>query len=631
MSESNNFGLLELDGRTIKWQTWSAFEAEAGAQPVRRSGRVRKVDVNSLGAEVFPPDEIVGRAKAHVGTTGYRLLLWNCETFARWCATGVACSQQVAAVLPLLLYLCSFMGMFLGIEFYVSLESQAGVGDWQVCRAPWHMTFLIFIITAYLLDKHPASIVWSAKEVGRQFLDSPAVHRSARDESIHASVKQDSLQAIRGQETDRWVDDHILFITAFVSLIVVPIYLTAYRCMWIGIMPWLSSYLAGDELMTYLPVTARGVLRSLVRLLTSEVKHSGWVPMAKATYAFVRKLNPYAKAGVSWVLIAALLRCKSQPRVAGLAVCLAAAASYSYHTLWGPGWLLLHGLDVGVRTAIVSALRGSFLEGLLRMSSPIKPLYLIVAVSAGPLLALACYVDSTQASTGVQDLMRASSAWVTAHSIAAFQRVLEDNRRGSQARMVFRPKLLATLVDMATLATSAEAGLVVLVFIHPLTIFVLLKFYSAVIAAYFLAITTSPCVLISSATARLAGSLMGIPDADVRQRNVDSTSPIVFSNARGCGVLAGSQRLRILGQTGSFLGIGVMPTCGVSAKAQWSNGSSSHWALSRGWGNHSRNNTELSPRCTYSTPCNALPEIQLAINPTRAAAGIPDVLLPCAP
>jgi Lecithin retinol acyltransferase len=40
-------------------------------------------------------DQAVGRALSRVGEHGYSLTSWNCEHFARWCATGVAASQQV--------------------------------------------------------------------------------------------------------------------------------------------------------------------------------------------------------------------------------------------------------------------------------------------------------------------------------------------------------------------------------------------------------------------------------------------------------------------------------------------------------------------------------------------------------
>jgi hypothetical protein len=44
------------------------------------------------------PDETVRRAQSLVGTTGYHLVLTNCEHLASWCVTGVAESRQVERV-----------------------------------------------------------------------------------------------------------------------------------------------------------------------------------------------------------------------------------------------------------------------------------------------------------------------------------------------------------------------------------------------------------------------------------------------------------------------------------------------------------------------------------------------------
>jgi hypothetical protein len=40
-------------------------------------------------------DAAVERAWSRVGERAYSVLLWNCEHFATWCATGVAFSMQV--------------------------------------------------------------------------------------------------------------------------------------------------------------------------------------------------------------------------------------------------------------------------------------------------------------------------------------------------------------------------------------------------------------------------------------------------------------------------------------------------------------------------------------------------------
>jgi uncharacterized protein YycO len=57
-----------------------------------RPTRVVSRDMSSAGR-----DQAVERALSRVGERGYSLGGWNCEHYASWCATGVACSQQVAA------------------------------------------------------------------------------------------------------------------------------------------------------------------------------------------------------------------------------------------------------------------------------------------------------------------------------------------------------------------------------------------------------------------------------------------------------------------------------------------------------------------------------------------------------
>ena len=42
----------------------------------------------------YTADEIVERARKHVGNGDYDLFLHNCETFAKWCKYGVKMSEQ---------------------------------------------------------------------------------------------------------------------------------------------------------------------------------------------------------------------------------------------------------------------------------------------------------------------------------------------------------------------------------------------------------------------------------------------------------------------------------------------------------------------------------------------------------
>ena len=51
-----------------------------------------------LFPEKFTADEIVKRAREHVGKGKYNLFLRNCETFAKWCKYGVMMSEQVQKI-----------------------------------------------------------------------------------------------------------------------------------------------------------------------------------------------------------------------------------------------------------------------------------------------------------------------------------------------------------------------------------------------------------------------------------------------------------------------------------------------------------------------------------------------------
>lgn len=59
----------------------------------------RPVRLTTDPPAVFPPEEIVARALAHVGREGYSPLVDNCEHFATWCATGRRVSRQVEIVM----------------------------------------------------------------------------------------------------------------------------------------------------------------------------------------------------------------------------------------------------------------------------------------------------------------------------------------------------------------------------------------------------------------------------------------------------------------------------------------------------------------------------------------------------
>lgn len=64
-----------------------SFDDFARGRPTRVVSR----DLSPAGR-----DQAVERALSRVGERSYSLGGWNCEHFASWCATGVACSQQVA-------------------------------------------------------------------------------------------------------------------------------------------------------------------------------------------------------------------------------------------------------------------------------------------------------------------------------------------------------------------------------------------------------------------------------------------------------------------------------------------------------------------------------------------------------
>ena len=80
------------------------FRKPFGGGHIARTSRAdfaecRPVRVCTEPPAVYPPDEIVARALAHVGRDGYHPVIDNCEHFATWCATGRRASRQVEIVM----------------------------------------------------------------------------------------------------------------------------------------------------------------------------------------------------------------------------------------------------------------------------------------------------------------------------------------------------------------------------------------------------------------------------------------------------------------------------------------------------------------------------------------------------
>jgi uncharacterized protein YycO len=82
-----------------------------------RSRPTRIVARDLTGAE---RDQAVERALSLVGQRRYSVAGWNCEHFASWCATGVACSQQVAGVVAAFFAFLKALAFAIPAAFLVS-------------------------------------------------------------------------------------------------------------------------------------------------------------------------------------------------------------------------------------------------------------------------------------------------------------------------------------------------------------------------------------------------------------------------------------------------------------------------------------------------------------------------------
>jgi Lecithin retinol acyltransferase len=70
--------------------------------PFADFARGRPTQVHNPGATAAERAQTVQRAASCLGERRYHLAAYNCEHFATWCATGVAVSHQVAAVVKTL-------------------------------------------------------------------------------------------------------------------------------------------------------------------------------------------------------------------------------------------------------------------------------------------------------------------------------------------------------------------------------------------------------------------------------------------------------------------------------------------------------------------------------------------------
>eukprot|EP00170_Pyropia_yezoensis_P008952 contig_38459_g8986 len=67
-------------------------------------GDARRVHVvcyayEARAGRLYPPEEVVARARSRIGHKRYDLLYDNCESFARWAKTGREVSQQAQGAL----------------------------------------------------------------------------------------------------------------------------------------------------------------------------------------------------------------------------------------------------------------------------------------------------------------------------------------------------------------------------------------------------------------------------------------------------------------------------------------------------------------------------------------------------
>jgi hypothetical protein len=97
-----HYGIYNTDKSVIHFSPDRGKETDAQNAYIRETslaefskGDIPRVDTTVFA--VFPPEEIVRRALYLAGTNRgeYNLLFFNCEHFARWCATGELESKQV--------------------------------------------------------------------------------------------------------------------------------------------------------------------------------------------------------------------------------------------------------------------------------------------------------------------------------------------------------------------------------------------------------------------------------------------------------------------------------------------------------------------------------------------------------
>jgi len=98
-----HYGIYAGDGRVIHYASKDGdFGPDVRVRETnlkRFSGEGKRLPapfaVNGVGAECFPPEETVARARSRLGENRYNLVFNNCEHFARWCKYGESKSVQV--------------------------------------------------------------------------------------------------------------------------------------------------------------------------------------------------------------------------------------------------------------------------------------------------------------------------------------------------------------------------------------------------------------------------------------------------------------------------------------------------------------------------------------------------------
>ena len=83
-----------------------------------RGGRVETVFYD----EADSPDCVIMRAESRLGESEYRVLINNCEHFARWCKTGRHESRQVKNVLRTAGLLCASMAGIIASAIIVNVR-----------------------------------------------------------------------------------------------------------------------------------------------------------------------------------------------------------------------------------------------------------------------------------------------------------------------------------------------------------------------------------------------------------------------------------------------------------------------------------------------------------------------------